>query len=155
MGSYADVADVEARLQGWLASSVPFTVSTEPTLAQVTDHVDEAEAEINGVLSAQGYTTIPATGANDVRLLRKHTANEAAYQVWVTAFSGMGGDVPGSVKAWHDGFAALVNRLRKGEQDLIDQTPQSDDDGVFLIVRSPVRDDTFTDRTVIESDWDE
>lgn len=154
MGSYADAGDVEARLQGWLASSVPFTISTEPTLAQVDDHIDEAEAELNGVLAAQGYTSIPATGANDVKLLRKHTANEAAYQVWVTAFGGQG-DVPDTVKSWHAGFAALVNRLRKGEQDLIDQTPQSDDDGVFFIVRSPVRDDTFTDRTAIESDWDE
>lgn len=154
MGSYATNADVESRLKNWF--TVPFADDTEPTDDTVSDYIDQVEAEINGVLSAQGYSTIPAAGANDVKMLRRYVAQMTAVLVWQEFYSVPDDDdIPSPFGMWIKAYDTFMRALRRGEQHLIDQSPQSDDDPVFMVVRHPQRDDTFTDRRYDAADWDE
>ncbi len=126
--------------------------ATEPTLHQASATLDQIEAEINGVLAAEGYATVPATGAASVNLLRGYVETEAAYKLFTQVYGP--NDLPEVVKAWHEDYRAFLSRLRRGEQYLPDQQPQSEDEPIFGIVRHPERDDTFTYRWQAR-DWNE
>lgn len=149
--TYAAIADVTARLQNWPTLSA-FSDSSKPTEAQVTAFINQIEGEVNGVLSAEGYETVPATGADDVALLKMYVADKVAAKVWGVVYAGT--DMPAVVKLWHEDYKDFLARLRRGEQHLPNQQPQSEDEPVFGIVRHPERDDTFTYRYQTE-DWDE
>ncbi len=147
MGSYADVADVQALIPEFTIGS-----TSEPSTSQVEDFITQHEGEINGVLTAQGYDSIPATGSNDVALLEGYVSRKVAALVWVTAF--LDDDPPWKIKDWVTSYREFLNRLRQGQQHLVDQLPQGDDGPVFGIVRHPTRDDYFTERSDT-TDWDE
>ncbi len=147
MGSYADVSDVQALIPEFVVGT-----TSKPSTSEVNAMISQAEGEINGVLSAQGYDSIPATGDNDAALLQGYVARKVAADVWIAAYQR---DEPAyKVKAWRDEWAAFINRLRKGEQHLIDQLPQGEDTPYFAVVRHPTRDNFFTERGG-ETDWDE
>ncbi len=129
-----------------------FSTDTEPTLAQTTATIDQVEAEINGVLSAEGYATVPATGTASINLLRLYVETEAAYKVYTQVYGV--NELPPAVKAWHEDYRAFLSRLRRGEQYLPDQQPQSEDEPYVMTIRHPIRDDHFTARQQ-EQDWDE
>lgn len=150
MGTYAVIADVEALLKR--TGRTPFTGSTNPTDDQVNELIEDIEAEINGVLTAQGYTTVPATASSDIKLLKRYNSEKVAAAVWGIIYAE--DDFPAHVKAWRDDYAAFLSRLRRGEQDLPGQLPQGDDDVGFMIVRHPTRDALFTNRNN-RTDWDE
>ncbi|KAB2865099.1 MAG: hypothetical protein F9K46_04080, partial [Anaerolineae bacterium] len=95
---YAEIADITARLQNWPTLSA-FSPSSKPTEAQVTAFINQIEGEINGVLSAEGYAAVPATGADDVNLLKMYVADKVAAKVWGVVFAGT--EMPAQVKAWH------------------------------------------------------
>lgn len=147
---YAVITDIIARLQNWPTLS-SFGESTRPTEAQVLAFINQIEGEINGVLSAEGYATVPATGADDVNLLKMYVADKVAAKVWGVVFAGT--EMPAQVKAWHEDYREFLARLRRGEQHLPNQQPQSEDEPVFGIVHHPERDDTFSYR--YGPDWDE
>lgn len=147
MGSYAATADVQA-----LIPEFTIGASTKPSTTEITALITQAEGEINGILTAQGYSTVPATGSNDVALLEGYVARKVAADVWLTAYQR--DDPPYKVKTWREEWRDFIARLRRGDQHLIDQLPQGDDDPVFLIVRQPSRDDYFTERGD-QTDWDE
>lgn len=149
--TYAEIADITARLQNWPTLSA-FGPATKPTEAQVTAFINQIEGEINGVLSAEGYAAVPATGAEDVNLLKMYVADKVAAKVWGVVFGGR--DMPAEVKLWHDDYRDFIARLRRGEQHLPNQQPQSEDEPVFGIVPHPERDDTFTYR-YDTNDWDQ
>lgn len=150
MGTYAVIADVEALLKR--TGRTPFSVSTNPTIDQVNELIEDIEAEINGVLTAQGYTTVPASSSSDIKLLKRYNSEKVAAAVWGIIYAE--DDFPAHVKAWRDDYAAFLSRLRRGEQDLPGQQPQGDDDVGFFIVRHPTRDALFTNRNR-QTDWDE
>jgi hypothetical protein len=100
-----------------------FDTDTEPTLAQATATIDQVEAEINGVLKAAGYTTVPATGTASVNLLRMYVETEAAYKIY-TQIYGVN-ELPPAVRAWHVDYREFLARLRRGEQYLPDESPKS------------------------------
>lgn len=147
MGNYADLDDVRAYLQDFTIAT-----SSNPSESEVTDFITQVEGEINGVLSAQGYASVPATGTNDVALLQGYVARYVAALAWVVAYDR--DDAPTKVKMWRDAYRDFLARLRRGEQHLIDQVPQGDDTPVFGVVRHPTRDDYFTER-YDTTDWDE
>ncbi len=149
--AYATIADITARLQNWPTLST-FGEATRPTEAQVTAFINQVEGEVNGVLSAEGYAAVPATGADDINLLKMYVADKVAAKVWGVVYAGT--EMPAAVKAWHDDYKDFLARLRRGEQHLPNQQPQSEDEPVFGIVRHPERDDTFTYRWQT-ADWDE
>jgi hypothetical protein len=129
-----------------------FDADSEPTLDEVATTIDQVEAEINGVLSAEGYTNVPATGTADINLLRLYTETEAAYKTYTQVYGV--NELPPAIKAWHEDYRAFLARLRRGEQYLPNQQPQSEDEPFFLTVRHPERDDYFTYRNQ-RRDYDE
>jgi hypothetical protein len=111
---------------------IAFTDDTEPTLAQVTETIEQIESEIDGVLKAQGYATVPATGTASIRLLRGYTEREAAYQSYTQVYGV--NELPPAIKAWHEDYRGFLARLRRGEQYLPDQSPLTNtDSGMFLL----------------------
>lgn len=151
MGDYAAVTDVDRHLSTFFD---PFTSSTTPTDTVVGELIDQAEAQVNGVLAAQGYNTVPATGSNDVNMLKLIVSQYVAALVFEDYYHTQG-DLPQPFKRYLEWFEKFINRLTKGQAQLIDQNPEGEDDPVFLVVRTPSRDDTFSDRTYDEQDWDE
>lgn len=152
MGNYASNSDVERHLTTFFTT--PFTSGTTPTDTVVGEMIDQAEAQVNGVLSAQGYNTVPATGTNDVNMLKLIVGQYVAALVFEDYYHTQG-DLPQPFKRYLAGFEGFITRLTKGEAQLIDQNPESKDDPVFMVVRTPTRDDTFSDRTSTATDWDE
>ena len=69
MGNYTSVANVEGRLPG----RPVFGASTPITLTQVGEWIDEAEAEVDGELAAQGFA-VPITAARGLLVLRLRVA---------------------------------------------------------------------------------
>ncbi len=147
MGAYAAVADVQA-----LIPELAIGPASKPSSAEVEAFISQIEAAINGVLSAQGYSSIPATGANDVLLLQGYVSTKVAALTWLAAF--LSDEAPDKVRLWNDDFKDFMNRLRQGQQHLVDQLPQGDSEPMFGIIRHPTRDDLFTERWNI-TDWDE
>lgn len=147
MGSYVDTDDVQALIPEFTISA-----SSEPSTTQVTEFITQTEGEINGVLTAQGYESVPATGSNDVAMLAGYVAGKVAARTWLAAY--LDDDPPWKVKEWTTSYREFLNRLRQGQQHLVDQLPQGDDDPYFAIVRHPTRDDLFTERGG-QTDWDE
>lgn len=150
-----DPNDVPMGVLKWLnkvTAITTLTTSSEPTLAEITSVIDQVEAEIDGILAAEGYATVPATGPRSIHLLRGYVEREVAYQAYTQIYTP--NELPAAVKTWHADYQAFLARLRRGEQHLPDQQPQSEDEPVFGIVRHPERDDTFTYRGQAR-DWDE
>ncbi|MBZ0320275.1 MAG: hypothetical protein K8L91_27940 [Anaerolineae bacterium] len=157
MPTYAelDTSGVPVGMLKWLQYYTDITTldtTSEPTLNQTLATLDQIEAEINGVLAAEGYATVPASGSASVNLLRGYVETEGAYKLYTQVYGPNA--LPEAVKAWHEDYRAFLSRLRRGEQYLPDQQPQSEDEPVFGIVRHPERDDTFTFRWQ-PRDWDE
>jgi hypothetical protein len=149
--AYAAVTDIEARLQNWPAIAT-LDGSSKPSATEVEAFILQISAEINGVLAAQGYETVPATGASDVELLKYYTATKVAALTWDVAYGY--NEQPATVKQWHQDYRDFLARLRRGEQFLTDQAPRSEDIGDFMVVRTPTRDNFFS-RRYPARDWDE
>lgn len=149
MDTYADAADVAEKLK---FAGITITAMTDPTDTEVEGYITSYEAEINGILRAQGYETVPASGANDVELLKPKVAKKVAADVWMEK-NGRS-DLSERIKQYLEEWGTFLNRLRKGEQWLVDQSPEGEEDGLFLIARHPTRDRLFTERGGY-TDWDE
>lgn len=147
--AYAELVDVQA-----LVPEFQVTDTSRPNTAEVTSMITMVEAEINGVLSAQGYETIPATGSNDVPLLRGYVSRKVGAWVLEVAYARSSNEQSGKVSTWNNDYREFLARLRRSEQHLIDQSPQGDNEPVFGVLRHPTRDDHFTYRTDSD-DWDE
>ncbi|HML23545.1 MAG TPA: hypothetical protein PKD09_17950 [Aggregatilinea sp.] len=140
--SYATVADVQARLDP--ASGIGFTISatSRPSTDQVQSFIDQVAGELDSALRKQDYTT-PATGTSDVLMLGRYNAEKAAAMAW-HAHGGNFDDSPAKVKRWEKDYEDFLNRLRQGQQGLIDQDPGGDDQPFFGVVGPVSRDDYFS-----------
>lgn len=150
--AYATYQNIETRLD---TDGVTFSpASHKVTQTECEAIIDEIGAEINAILKAQGYATVPVTGANDLLMLRRYVANKTAAEVWMIIFSST--TLPDYVKAWLDDYVAFLNRLRQGQQFLIDQDPTSTQAGQILIGGMTLRGSQWTQSDVetYESDFD-
>ncbi len=147
MGAYAAVADVQA-----LLPELVIGTSSKPSTAEVTTFITQVEAQINGVLTAQGYPSVPATGVNDVALLQGVVQRKVAALTYLAAFPT--DSAPDKVRVWNEEFTQFMNWLRQGQISLVDQLPEGDLEPLFGVVRHPTRDDTFTEHGGL-TDWDE
>lgn len=120
---YAEASDVQALLESVSGIGMTFSSSTKPSLSQVEGWLDDVAAEVDGILRAKGYATIPATGDTDKRMIGMHVAEKAAV---ATYHAGWGGfqDTPARVEQWDEDYKAFIARLRNGEQHLVDQEPR-------------------------------
>lgn len=129
---YADVAHVQAHLNSLGGPGITIGVASVPTTSQVEGFLDQVAAEVDGILAGQGYGTIPASGTNDVLMLRRYIAQKVAAMVWMAGF--MSDDLPGKVQRWLDEYDAFIARMLDKTQRLIDQTPRGKM-GVVLMSR--------------------
>lgn len=72
MGTYASVADVQARLSGRTIDA-----TSKPSDSQVSGWIDETEAELEGYLAAAGFAT-PIVGTKPVAILRSKVVSKVS-----------------------------------------------------------------------------
>lgn len=117
---YADGDDVQALYNVMGGVEVTFGPATKPTLAQVEGWLDQLAAEVDSILTARGYSTIPASGTNDKLMIGRYVSQKAA----AVAFhaGAMWDDTPDKVKLWEDEWRDFLKALEDGKRRLIDQT---------------------------------
>jgi len=147
MGAYTTGADVFGLLLDLGVG--PVARMTEADAEQI---IAGLEGEVNGILKAQGYTAVPATGDADRALLGQQVRMKAAARVYVTLHQPQRS--PDWVRTADIDWSEFLNRLRQGQQRLVDQDPAGEDLPFFAVVRHPTRDDYFTNRHGT-TDWDE
>jgi len=143
MGSYAVTADIELLLHGFPGFTLPLGTGTTPTIDQVNGLIDQLEAEINGLLTINGYDTVPATGASDINMLKRPVAEKVAATIWHTAYLTRSDDesTPAHVTWWERNWGSFIKRLRAGDARLIDQTPSGGIEMGSLVLRMYEVDD--------------
>lgn len=109
--AYATADDVQA-----LVPEMTFSTTSNPTETEVTTMISQTEAEINGVLRAVGYTTIPVSDSSDVALLQGYVTRRVAAQAYMAAFRG--DDAPYKIKQWNEDYSSFLMRLKRKEQQL-------------------------------------
>jgi len=134
--AYSTVANVEKLMQ------VNFTHgSGRPTYEDVEEMIDDVAADLDGVAQAAGYT-VPITSTSGVALMRKYNTYGAAVAAWHAGF--VSDTEPARVEFWRSQYEQFIARLRRGEQQLPSEEPESDLDPVFEIVEHPPRDRYWT-----------
>ncbi len=121
-------------------TGLTYTVSTIPTTAQVTQFRVETAADMDSILKSRGYD-IPATGANDVALLKGYENLGAAVKAEQAAYRGP--QQQPRVTEWNKKYEDFLNRLRLGQADLLDQTAEGALEPYFETGR-PIRRDDYT-----------
>ena len=120
---YATATDLQIYLNNLGGMAITLGQSSAPTLTQTEGFLDQVAAEVNAVLVATGYGTVPASGTNDVLFLRRYVAQKAAAMVY---HAGLQFDVtPEKVKRWEQEYDQLLERLITKQQQLIDQRPRA------------------------------
>jgi len=120
---YATATDLQIYLNNLGGMAITLGAGSAPTLTQAEGFLDQVAAEVNAVLVATGYGTVPASGTNDVLFLRRYVAQKAAAMVY---HAGLQFDVtPEKVKRWEQEYDQLLERLITKQQQLIDQRPRA------------------------------
>lgn len=114
---YCEVSDVQAKVPVYAGFTIDST--TKPTDTAVGLWIVEAEAEVNAVLKARGYSA-PATGTNDVIMIRGKVASKVALLTLINAF-GFESLSPATVEIL-GGWREFIKSLRNGELSLADET---------------------------------
>lgn len=94
---------------------------TDPTTAQVDAWCNQLSAHADAILTRKGYGTVPATGSNDLLLLKGMVAQGVAALVGNAIY---GTDDPQTV-AWRETWEEFLMELKEGDVSLIDQSPVS------------------------------
>lgn len=102
------------------------------TAGQVDDVINGLEAQINGILVAQGYATVPATGPGDIAMLGYQVGRKAATMIYEMLKQPVDRS-PDWVRTWNIDFAEWLTALRKGELRLVNQAPSVGQSGEMLI----------------------
>lgn len=129
MGNYTTTSDVERLLDTML---IDFEAETEPyevTTADVSAWIDGYEAEIDGILTALGYSQIPVEGTRDIALFRDKVAERTAAKVWAVKYHS--NDFPDAVREWLKTWELFIASLEKGRRRLLDQSPATPQAGVI------------------------
>jgi hypothetical protein len=89
------------------------------------------EAEVDGILLAQGYATVPATGLRDAAMLGQQVRLKAAARVYVTLHQPQRS--PDWVRTADIDWSEFLERLRRGQQRLVDQAPVAAGEGQVAV----------------------
>lgn len=90
--------------------------------------VEGVEAEIDGLLKAQGYPDVPATGARDRALLGLQVRRKVAVLAYMTLYQPTG-RAPDWTRMWDVDFDNFKQALQDGKQRLVDQEPETAQSG--------------------------
>lgn len=122
MGAYTTGAEVLGLLLDLGVG--PVARLTEADAEQI---ITGLEAEVDGILLAQGYATVPATGLRDRAMLGEQVRLKAAARVYVTLHQPARS--PDWVRTADIDWSEFLERLRRGQQRLVDQAPAAAGDG--------------------------
>lgn len=122
MGAYTTGAEVLT-----LLLDLGIGPTARMSAADVESIIAGLEAEVDGILLAQGYTTVPATGNRDVEMLGQQVRLKAAARVYVTLHQPQRS--PDWVRTADIDWSEFLERLRRGQQRLVDQEPVVAQDG--------------------------
>jgi hypothetical protein len=120
MGDYITGADVYSLL-------VNYQIGDSPRISEedVDTMIEGYEAEINGILRAQGYTTVPATNSADRAMIREKLRRKVASQVYQALNQPT--RAPDFCRTWDIDYAEWLTMLRKGQLRLSVQEPEVGD----------------------------
>ena len=121
--AYATAANVQAHINQLGGTTLTLGGATVPTSTDVGEWLDQLSAEIDGILTANGYGTVPATGTSDVNMLKRYVAQKAAAMVFHAGF--MWDDTPDKIGQWEKEWDTLLERLIDRSMRLVDQSPRS------------------------------
>jgi len=133
--AYCALADIEALMQ------TAFTDTSRPTSSEAESIIDDVAAQIDGVAQAAGYT-VPVTSTSGIAYLKPYNRFGAACRCWHAGY--ISDTAPDRVSYWCQEFKDFIARLRRGEEQIPSEEPQSDIDPVFGIAQMPPRDQYFT-----------
>lgn len=133
--AYATTSDVQAVL----GSKLTLSTTSKPTLAQVTTWLDEITADINSALRKGGYSTVPLTGSEDLKVVKGYISRRAALLSVATAWAGA---VPQELRELWGGWSDWLDELRNGDYYFPDSGKP--DKGVIR-VRQAFRRDAYRD----------
>lgn len=117
---YADGDDVQAWLDQLGGATITLGLASTPLLARVETWLDQLSAEVDSILTANGYSTVPATGANDILLIGRYVAEKGACMAYSAGF--MFDDTPDKVSQWCESWDNFIKRLTDGDLVLTDQS---------------------------------
>lgn len=127
MGAYTSGAEVFGLLLDLGVG--PVARMTEADVEQI---IGGLEGEVDGILKAQGYATVPATGLSDRAMLGQQVRMKAAARVYVTLHQPERS--PDWVRTADIDWSEFLERLRKGQQRLVDQDPEAAQEGQVTIL---------------------
>lgn len=117
---YADVPDVQVWLNQLGGATLTINGTSNPTETTVEKWLDQLSAEVDSILTANGYSTVPASGTDDVLLIGRFVAEKGACMSY-SAFA-MFDDTPDKVKEWCEEWKSFIKRLAAGDLVLQDQS---------------------------------
>jgi hypothetical protein len=115
--SYADVTHVQPYMRPY---GLVISGSSVPTTTQVEQFLDQVAAEVDAVLSARGYATVPATDATDILFLRLHVSMYAAVLTYAAGFGS--DDMPDGIEEMREHYHDFLKRLSDGDLTLPGQS---------------------------------
>lgn len=127
---YADVEHVQPYVKPY---GLTIGVASVPTTTQVEGFLDQTAALVDGILIARGYSTVPATGANDILMLRDPISRRAAVMTYEAGFGA--NDFPDGIQEMQNQWKMFISMLRNGDLRLIDQTSARKRMGTVLAKR--------------------
>ena len=115
--TYADVEHVQPYVTPY---GLTIGSTSKPTTTQVEGFLDQTAAEVDAVLSARGYGTVPATDTTDILFLRLHVSMYAAV---LTYAAGFGSDnMPDGIMEMKEHYNSFLQRLIDGDLTLPGQS---------------------------------
>lgn len=123
MGVYTSGAEV-------LDLLLSLQVGRPPRLqpADVERLVEGIEAEVDGLLKAQGYPNVPATGERDRALIGLQVRRKVAVLTYMTLYQPTG-RAPDWTRMWDVDYDNFKQALAEGKQRLVDQEPSAAQSG--------------------------
>jgi len=117
---YADVEHVQPYVTPY---ALTIGSTSKPTTTQVEGFLDQAAGEIDGILKARGYGTVPATATADVLFLRMYTSFKATVMTYAAGFGS--DNFPDGIQYMADAYAQFLKDLKDGMIDLPSQTART------------------------------
>ncbi len=122
---YATIDTVQVLLDEASGPGLTIGPDSHPSESSVQLMLDQAGAEINAILKARGYATIPATG-DDATMIGGYVTMIVAARVWNAAY-GTPDDVPERITGWEEAWERFIDMLTDGRIVLMEQDPVSGD----------------------------
>lgn len=139
--AYAVTADVQKYFLDF-----PITSSSRITTANVDEVCDTESVELDGILLGAGFT-VPITGANSLKIMKKICALRVAASCWRKLHVTTQSDQPTMADEWRKEADELLEAVLSGEMLLVD-APTESSTSISSGPRFTSRDEIFERGTI-------